>query len=67
MMEPHKVAAATLKAKVHKVSELAIDNHLSKVIWRANKSTGSFHNGFIELDTFYHIIYILICAFPEEH
>ena len=32
-----------------KASELAIDNHLSKVIWRANKSTGSFHNGFIEL------------------
>ena len=27
MMEPHKVAAPTLKAKVHKVSELAINKY----------------------------------------
>ena len=32
-----------------RATELAMDNQLSKVIWRANKSTGSFHNGFIEL------------------
>ena len=32
-----------------RATELAINNQLSKIVWRANKSSGEFHNGFIEL------------------